>query len=144
VRNRAESKIFIDDYSDQNFSYSINVHNLLPETAKKYWPDWLQLNVGYVVRNLSEINPFTPDNPSYDKLYKHKFYAWGGPQYLWGESKLVLSLDYNLVKILPDGSPFWNWLRQSLNNFKWPSPALEYGLDDKKFKFFIFYPFPIF
>ncbi len=134
---RKAAKIFIDDYSGQNFSLSINVHNLLPEKAKPYWPDWLQLNVGYAVRNLSDIG-----DPN--SIYRHEFNAWGAKQSVWGERKIIVSLDYNLVKLLPDGSPFWNWLRQSLNNFKFPSPAVEYGLDDKKVKFLILYPFPIF
>ncbi|MEI6089005.1 MAG: DUF2279 domain-containing protein [bacterium] len=134
---RKEAKIFIDDYSGQNFSLSINVHNLLPEKAKPYWPDWLQLNIGYAARNLSNTGDL-------NSIYKHEFYEWGAQQNVWGERKLILSLDYNLVKLLPDGSPFWNWLRQSLNNFKFPSPAMEYGLDDKNVKFFILYPFPIF
>jgi hypothetical protein len=135
--SRSGAQIFIDDYSGQNFSLSINVHNLLPDKAKPYWPDWLQLNIGYAARNLSSSG-----DPN--SIYKHEFYEWGGKQYVWGERKLILSLDYNLVKILPDGSPFWNWLRQSLNNFKLPSPALEYGLDDNKVKFMILYPFQIF
>lgn len=134
---RKEAEIFIDDYSGQNFSLSINVHNLLPEKAKPYWPDWLQFNIGYAARNLS--NTGDPNS-----IYKHDFFAWGGDQSVWGERKLIFSLDYNLVKLLPNGGPFWNWLRQSLNNFKLPSPAIEYGLDDKKVKFFILYPFPIF
>jgi hypothetical protein len=60
--------------------------------------------------------------------------------YVWGNRKLIIALDYDLVKLLPDGGHFWNWLKQSLNYFKLPSPAIEIG---KPIRFYLLYPFPI-
>jgi hypothetical protein len=56
-------------------------------------------------------------------------------------SRFVIGIDYNLVELLPDGVPFWNWLKQSLNCIKLPAPAVEFSKDSTQFK--ILYPFTI-
>ena len=40
---------FTDHYDAHTYWLAINVHNLLPEGARSYWPDWLQVAVGYGV-----------------------------------------------------------------------------------------------
>jgi hypothetical protein len=130
-RQRVPSQIFIDDYSSQNIWMSINVHNLLPNTLKNYWPSWLQLSLGYTARNLCD--PMAPEAKKYHYDYK--------TSEVCGDPKFMLALDYDFTKILPDGSPFWNWLRQSLNYFKFPSPTIEFS--KSRTRFFLMYPFPI-
>lgn len=128
---------FIDDYSSQTFYVSINVHNLLPDNYSKYWPEWLELTVGYAARNLSINDPYYQHITPYPGSYPYKSNyaeAWGNPKYIVG-------LDYDVVKLLPDGCNAWNWFKQSLNYWKLPSPAIEFSRD--KPKFFLMYPFQI-
>jgi hypothetical protein len=127
--HRIPSEMFIDDYSSHTLWLSVNVHNLLPEDLKSYWPSWLEISFGYAVRNLCDPVNFNcpPESEKYSEL-------------VYGNPKFIISLDYDLVKLLPDGGNFWNWLRQSLNHFKLPSPAIEFGSTTK---FYLIYPIPI-
>lgn len=119
---------FIDDYSSHTMWLSVNVHNLLPENYKPYWPKWLQLSFGYAVRNLCD-----PMNPEFDCSN-----SYPASSLVHGDRKFILALDYNLPELLPDlGSPF-DWIIQSLNYIKWPSPAIEFG---EQTKFMLVYPF---
>lgn len=122
---RVPSSIFIDDYSSQTFFLSFNIHNMLPKSMKDYWPKWLELSCGYAARNLSNV-----------KCDYAQYQAPG----VWGDPKFIVSLDYDLIDLLPEGGTVWNWLRQSLNYFKLPSPAVEFG---HRTKCFLLYPFPI-
>ncbi|MGC8748262.1 MAG: DUF2279 domain-containing protein [Candidatus Kapaibacteriota bacterium] len=130
--SRKPSTMFIDDYSAHTFWLSINIHNLLPKEWKNYFPRWLDLSVGVAVRNLCD--PLNPANNCNPNVSEPVF------PYVWGNRKLIFALDYDLVKLLPDGSSFWNWLKQSLNYFKLPSPAIEVGHPTR---FYILYPFPL-
>lgn len=130
--SRKPSTMFIDDYSAHTFWISVNVYNLLPKEVKSFYPRWLDISVGFAVRNLCDpLNPANNCNPNVSEPVYH---------FVWGNRKIILALDYDLVKLLPDGSPFWNWLKQSLNYFKLPSPALEIG---KPTRFYLLYPFPL-
>ncbi len=128
--DRREAMSFIDNYSCQTFYMGINMHNILPESINHYWPKWLDLSVGYAVYSLS--SSFTEHNAELisDDSHFGKVY---------GNQKFLISLDYNLIELLPDGPGWWNWLRQSLNYFKFPSPTLEIG--KRSTKFFLLYPF---
>ncbi|MBM2814895.1 MAG: hypothetical protein HW421_1657 [Ignavibacteria bacterium] len=129
--NRKQAETFIDNYSAQNFYLSVNVHNLLPEYYKNYWPSWLELSIGYAVYGLSVG---TTDNGA-ELIYHDPHFTK-----VYGNRKLLISLDYNLINLLPEGPGFWNWMRQSLNYFKLPSPTLEIG---RITKFYLLYPFPM-
>lgn len=107
---------FIDDYNGSTFWLSANVHNLLPEQAAHYWPRWLNVAFGYNVLGV------------------------GLPREDQRERRYVIGLDYNLVEILPDGPPLWNWFRQGLNHIKLPAPAIVIGHTTS---FRLFYPFTI-
>jgi hypothetical protein len=112
---KAGSETPIDDYSAWNFWFSANIKDL---TRWEFWPNWLNIAAGYGARNL------------------------GDP----GETRVVtLALDYDLVKLLPDGSPQWNWWRQSLDFFKFPAPGLEWrvtrGGKSQGVFFYLAYPF---
>lgn len=135
--SRKPHDMFIDDYSSQTFYVSVNVHNLLPDKLAKYWPDWLELTFGYAARNLSINDPNYSGIIPYPNTYPYSASygkAWGNPKYIVG-------LDYDLVKLLPDGGNAWNWFKQSLNYVKLPSPAIEFSRD--KPKLFLMYPFQI-
>ncbi len=131
-KSRKPSSMFIDDYSAHTFWISINVHNLLPEKVKKYYPRWLDISVGFAVRNLCD--PLNPENKCNPQVSEPVY------PYVWGNRKLIVALDFDLVKLLPDGSPFCNWLKQSFNFFKLPSPAIEFG---NPTRFYLLYPFPL-
>ena len=116
-------KTFIDDYNSSTFWWSVNVYNLLPKNLKHYWIPWLNLAVGYGADAIDvHVNPNGPP----DQLSSRRF---------------VVGLDYNLVKLLPDGGNFWNWFKQSLNYIKLPSPALEFT--GRGTRFYLLYPFRI-
>ncbi len=42
---------FIQDYDAMTIWLSVNVHNLLPEPARKYWPEFINLAAGFGVTN---------------------------------------------------------------------------------------------
>ncbi|MCL5991297.1 MAG: YfiM family protein [Bacteroidetes bacterium] len=137
-RRRHPSDMFIDDYSSHTIWMSVNMHNILPKSVKDYWPSWLDLSFGYAVRNLCAPN--SPDGYQCDLNRAEKFYDKNGNLEVIGSPKFLIALDYDLVKLLPDDGPVWNWLRQSLNMFKLPSPTLEIGAVTR---FYLMYPFPI-
>jgi|GEM_PF-404365 len=134
-KKRQPHDFFIDDYSSHTLWLSFNVHNLLPDNYKEYWPSWLELSLGYAARNLTVA--YDPDN-----IYSHDPNATFRNNDVEGDPKFIIALDYNLVKLLPDGGSFWNWAKQTLNYFKLPAPAIEIGINGKT-KFFLIYPFPI-
>ena len=125
---RQPSEFFIDDYSSQTFFVSIDIYNMLPSDMKKYWLPWLQLSIGYAARNL--VSPDYPRDP------KKSFPYYGGE--VFGSPRFIVALDYDMVRLLPEGAGFWNWLRQSLNYIKFPAPAIEFG---ETTRLFLLYPF---
>lgn len=131
---RKNADAFIDDYSSHTLWLSVNVHNLLPDNMKPYWPDWLELSFGYAARNLC-----APQHGCDE--YTSKLHTFdNGAIRVYGDPKFIIALDYNLAKLLPEGGSFWNWTKQTLNWFKLPSPAVEIGSD---VRFFLVYPFPL-
>jgi hypothetical protein len=110
---RDQSSSFIDDYSGYTFMLSANVNNLLPKELDPYWPDWLNIGVGYTARNLT---------------YKN------------GDRKYLIGLDINPAMVLPDGGTEWNWFKQSLNYILLPLPMLELSPDGPPV-FRLMYPF---
>lgn len=129
-RDREPSDIFIDNYSAHTFFLSANVHNILPESVRDYWPKWLELSVGYAVRNLCSGNQ--DGKCSYAEPYK---------PLINGDIKYIIALDYNFSHILGEYGDPWDWLIMNLKYFKLPSPAIEIGKYDTKF--YLVYPFPI-
>ncbi len=108
---------FIDDYNSSTFWMSVNVNNMLSESVEQYWPDWLMLSVGYGARNIET---------GYDNERARR---------------IMIGFDYNLVELLPDGPNWWNWVRQTVNHFKFPAPTLEFSRGITTFR--ILYPFQI-
>jgi hypothetical protein len=101
----------------------VDVWNLLPESGRQYWPSWLELSIGYG----GDVSGHRPDpNGPVDQLSQRRY---------------VIGLDYNLLRILPDGGWFWNWMRQTLTYIKLPAPAIEFSPAGTKLYFL--YPFKI-
>ncbi len=112
-------KTFIDDYNSTTFWYSLNVYNIMPENLKKYWLPWLNIAVGYGADSDIKSDPNHPDQQNIRRF--------------------IVGLDYNLVKLLPDGGNFWNWFRQTFNYIKLPSPGIEFS--NGVTRFYLMYPF---
>ncbi len=130
--SRQPSTMFIDDYSSQSFWISANVENMLPEKMKPYWADWLQISFGYAARNLCAPLVEGSDCDPNKSEVRNGNIVWGSPRY-------IVALDVDYVKALPDCGKFGNWLKQSLNFFKLPTPAVEFS--KKGTKFYLLYPF---
>jgi len=112
VPPKARTQTFLDNYNSTTAWFSVHMHNLLP--GNNIWPKWLNFAFGYGINGY-----YTP------QLYR----------------RFVIGLDYNLVELLPDGSNFWNWFKQTLNFVKWPAPAVEFS--SQGVKFLLLYPFSI-
>lgn len=108
------TQTFLDNYNCTTAWWLVDVHNLIRGRQDSFWPKWLNIGFGYGVSGY-----YTTD------IY----------------SRFVIGIDYNLVELLPDGVPFWNWLKQSFNLIKLPAPAFEFSRYGVKFK--LLYPFTI-
>ena len=114
VPPNARTQTFLDNYNSTTAWVSIHVRNLFWGEKKSFWPKWLNIGLGY------GINGYYTSNMS---------------------SRLIIGIDYNIVELLPDGVPFWNWIKQTLNCFKFPAPAIEFSNQGTQFK--LLYPFNI-
>lgn len=130
---REEAFFFVDDYSSQTFWLSFNIYNMVP-SVRSFWPDWLELSVGYAARNLCD--PLAGDCD----LSKSKPFNWGkwSP---YGSPRVIFALDYNLKRMFPNSKyEIVNWFIQSFDYFKWPSPAVEFEINGNP-RFYLVYPF---
>jgi hypothetical protein len=89
------------DYSGHIYWISMDVHNILPEPAKGYWPKYLNLAVGLGARNVSYAEY---------GLKKHKF---------------AVGLDWNTNAILPDGDT-WQIFKNLINKVRLPAPGVKF------------------
>jgi hypothetical protein len=112
VPPKARTQTFLDNYNSTTAWISVHVRNLFRGREESFWPRWLNIGLGYGISGY-----YTPDI----------------------HSRFVIGIDYNLVELLPDGFPLWNWLKQSLNCIKFPAPAIEFSRDGTRFRFL--YPF---
>jgi hypothetical protein len=101
-----KKKIFIDDHEGQTMWLSISVVNFLPEKIRKFYPVFLNLALGYGVRDLD---------------------GRGG-----GVREFYISLDYDLEKLPGDGW-LWGLIKKNLNYIHLPAPAIRLT---PKFAFF--------
>lgn len=90
----------IDDYNGQTMWVGLHVHGMLPDSWKAYWPSWLGLAVGVSVRGM-HITDAVP------------------------ERNIILSLDYDMTKIIPGDSWFLTTLKEGLNYLHFPAPAIR-------------------
>jgi hypothetical protein len=114
VPPQATTQTFLDNYNCTTAWLSVHMYNLIWGKQESFWPKWLNISFGYGVCG----------------YYTTEIY-----------SRFVIGIDYNLVELLPDGPPFWNWFKQTLNLIKLPSPAIEFTKFGTTFK--VLYPFNI-
>jgi hypothetical protein len=100
-----QKHIVFDDYQGQTIWMSMNMKNLLPKGVDEYWPSFLRLGVGYAARDVTGPDPAR---------------GVGAPY-----SVLLIGLDYDMTKIIPDNTPFLKLLGEALNFIKFPAPAVQ-------------------
>lgn len=88
----------IDDYESSYHWLSLDVHALLPEAWRRYYPAWINLAIGHSVKDLD---------------------GRGG-----GRHELYLALDWNL-DALPSCGGFLDLLKHNLNFYHLPAPAVR-------------------
>ena len=109
-RPRNERWRLTNDYDGHIYWLSVNVHGLLPEAAKPYWPRFLNLAVGYGGKNIShKLENVTP--------YR----------------KFAIGLDYNLT-IFPTGDDTWDTILKMLDHLRFPAPGVK-KVEDSKTQF---------
>ena len=113
---------FIEDYGGQSYWLSMNIHGMLPENLKQYWPAWLNLTVGCAGGFLDALDTA---NPSHIFDLRHK--AW------------LISVDYDFSKLFPESdNGIWNFIKRGFDYWHFPAPAYRFYPDHK---FFILFPF---
>ncbi len=99
----------IEDYGGQTYYLTADIHGLLPESLKPYWPQWINLALAISGYDINSVD-LTSGNP-FDLRRK----AW------------YLSLDYDLDKIIPPSSSgFLNFILHALGYWHFPAPAWRF------------------
>jgi hypothetical protein len=102
MRSGKKQGAFLDDYDGQTMWLSIGIHHFLSEKTKKYWPDFLNIALGYGVKGHTD----------YTKRYQD-FY---------------IGFDLDWRRIIPGNSKFMLWMKDILNHFRFlPAPVLRIG-----------------
>ena len=91
------------DYSGQTYWFSADMHEILPDAAKPYWPSFIRLSAGHSITDW--INPET-----------------GAVQR--AKRKILLTLDFDPEK-LPGNAPIWRSIKHVLSYYHFPAPALQ-------------------
>jgi hypothetical protein len=99
---KGQKHLLIDDYEGQTLWMGIKVHNILPEQWKSYWPDFLNLAVGYGARDVAGASP-------------HRVF--------------FLAPDLDMTKIIPPKTSFLKTLGEALNFIHMPLPAVRFSPD---------------
>lgn len=99
---------YLRDYDGFTYWLALSVEDVLPTSMKPWWPDWLGIAVGYGANRTM--------------LGKHIYNSAGGVGQ--GEQEWYIALDYDLRK-LPGEGAFVRFLKEELNIFHWPSPAVR-------------------
>lgn len=94
---------FLDDYNGQTYWLTVDVHNLLPKKAKKFWPQVIDIVFGYGVEHYTD----------FDKRYQNWYFGF----------------DLNWEKIIPGDSSFMLWFKNVLNHFRFfPLPVMRFNM----------------
>lgn len=95
---RGQKHLIFDDYEGQTLWWSVKVHDFLPTTLQSYWPSFLCVALGYGARDVASTNAYPI---------------------------VMLSLDYDMTRILPDDTWFLKTLGEALNFIHFPAPAIR-------------------
>jgi hypothetical protein len=99
------------DYSGQTYWFSTDVHGLLPDEAKPFWPSFIRLSPGYSITDYADP-------------------ATGGP--LRAKRKILVSLDLD-PEHLPGDNKVWRTIKHELAFFRIPGPTLQLTPGNKFF-----------
>ena len=102
----------LHDYDGMTFWLSTDIDWILPIQYESYWPDWLNIAIGYTAKNLPQDN----------HALKYREY--------------ILSFDYNLLK-LPGNNSLLNTLKLIFNVIHFPAPAIKFG--NNGITYYLFY-----
>lgn len=102
LRNGSKNGAFLDDYNGQTVWLSVSIHHFLPKNAKNYWPDFLNIALGYGVKH------YTDPLKKYQNFY--------------------IAFDYDFRKLIPGNSKFMVWMKDILNHFRiFPAPGIRFN-----------------
>ena len=91
------------DYAGQTYWFSTDVHGLLPDRAKPFWPSFIRFSPGYSITDY--VDPNT-----------------GGA--LRAKRKILLSLDID-PEHLPGDNKIWQTIKHELAFIRIPGPTLQ-------------------
>lgn len=101
---------WIKDYEGFTYYLTFDVNSILPNSVDKFWPDWLNVALGYGVERV--------------KLGKNIWNSSGKPL---GDREWYIALDYSLVKIFNPKSKLLREFLELLDNFHFPAPAVRFS-----------------
>ena len=93
------------DYAGQTYWFSLDMHSMLPDRAKPFWPAIIRLSVGHSITDYVDA-------------------ATGAG--LQGHRKILLSLDLD-PEHLPGDNPVWRAIKHHLSYYHFPAPALQFA-----------------
>ena len=124
---QARAPNVLEDYNRQTYWLALDVNGVLPRSARRYWPDWLGVAVGYGVHNAftyvntREYNPAQP--------YR-SYLVTRTPARMLREYYVALDLDPTR---LPLGDGWLAALVRPLKYIHLPSPAIRFREDGTRF-----------
>jgi hypothetical protein len=95
---RGQKHLIIDDYEGQTLWMALNVHNMLPESWRGYWPRFLNLAVGYGAREVAGPSPYPV---------------------------VLLAPDLDMTAVIPPSNPLFKTIGEVLNFIHMPLPAVQ-------------------
>lgn len=90
------------DYSGQTYWLSVDMDEMLPDAAARWWPGFLRASVGHSITDY--VDPNTGRG-------------------VWGRREFVLTLDVDPEK-LPGQNHLWRRAKHELSYYHFPAPAL--------------------
>jgi Predicted periplasmic lipoprotein (DUF2279) len=99
------------DYAGQTYWFSTDVHSLLPDRFKMFWPAFIRLSPGYSITDY--VDPRT-----------------GAP--VRAKRKILLSVDFD-PEHLPGDNKVWQTIKHELSFFRIPGPTLQFTPEMKFF-----------
>lgn len=92
------------DYAGQTYWFSADVHGMLPDRVKPFWPALIRLSVGHSITDY--VDPATGAT-------------------IQGHRKILLSLDVD-PDHLPGNNAIWRAIKHQLSFYHFPAPALQF------------------
>ncbi len=95
---KGQKHLIIDDYEGQTFWLSMKIEDILPQTLRSTWPDFLCLTLGYGARGVATPDPY--------RVY-------------------FIAPDIDFTRLIPQSTSFLKTLGEALNFIHPPLPALR-------------------